>query len=45
VNVNIPAPETMALQLGPKIRNDNSLKNGFNDFDSISGSYKNHILK
>jgi hypothetical protein len=43
--VNIPGPETRALQMGPKIQNEDFLENRSDDFDSISGIHRDHIRK
>jgi hypothetical protein len=39
MNLNIPAPKSGVLQIGPKIRNGDFLENGSNDFDYISLIY------
>jgi hypothetical protein len=45
VNLNIPAPKSGTLQIGPKMQNGDFLENGSNDFENISVIYGDHIPK
>jgi hypothetical protein len=43
--MKIPAPKIGALQIRPKRESNDSLENGYNNFDYISEIYGDHILK
>jgi hypothetical protein len=45
VTLNIPAPKIGNLQLDPKTRIGDFLKNGSNNFDQISEDYGDHTPK
>jgi hypothetical protein len=45
VNMNIQAPKTVVIHIGPKSQNNGCPENGSNDFDPISVIYRDHPRK
>jgi hypothetical protein len=45
VNLNSPAPKIGTLEIGSEIQNGDFLENDSSDFDKVSVTYKDNILK